>query len=189
MLQVPVAIIIPFLTVGWQNFLSWQQTAYPFLSVFLFHGILSSIPPSPLHHRRVSGKEHLIIKQVGGLACHPLSVALRLVFHLVAQIPYSGGSIWGHVTFTLHQVCSANQGSSLPVVSWDPDQGAAAVTLAFHRKKSCFPRPEWGFVATQQTLQVGNALPGGPHPGLFLSFADQGILGPGGATWERGWRN
>lgn len=189
MLQVPVAIIIPFLTVGWQNFLSWQQTAYPFLSVFLFHGILSSIPPSPLHHRRVSGKEHLIIKQVGGLACHPLSVALRLVFHLVAQIPYSGGSIWGHVTFTLHQVCSANQGSSLPVVSWDPDQGAAAVTLAFHRKKSCFPRPEWGFVATQQTLQVGNALPGGPHPGLFLSFADQGILGPGGANWERGWRN
>ena len=82
------------------------------------------------------------------------------------------------MTFNLRQVCSANQGSSLPVVSWDPDQGAAAATLAFHRKKSCFPGPEGGCVATQQTLQMGSALPGCPHPGLFLSFADQGILGP-----------
>lgn len=47
----------------------------------------------------------------------------------------------------------ANQGSGLPVISPGIQKAelllAAPASLAFHKKKSCFTRPEGGYLATQ----------------------------------------
>lgn len=73
---------------------------------------------------------------------------------------------------------SARQGSVLPVISWNPDQGAAATTLAFHWKKICFPRPEGTVWPLGRPCPWTVPCQDGPSPGLVLSFTDQGIPGP-----------
>lgn len=96
---------------------------------------------SLLHPSWISG-EHPLIKQVGGFSsplCGPQTglprdgsdFSFRSLNLGTRAIPLTSGHY------------SANQGSGLPVVSRDPDQGAAApAALSSHRKKSCFPRPE-----------------------------------------------